>query len=229
MEENNTGQSSEALLPEEEKKEEKKKEKKSKKPREKKEEKPSAELIDEGSDDDDEDEEDIKPEEQIIKKEGLINQFKVTACVKKCSEILEGMDSEEARSIANEERIMFSIDLVCEGNNYKWDIYRTAVDIKKNFGTLENELEKKKKFDTQTQEVKDMFMAVKNFSLTDIRDEKDFIAKSYSDMLNNVDISSIPEWSEFFEISNLSLDQLSGIKPKEGWGYKKVDPQCARR
>ena len=63
------------------------------------------------------------------------------------------------------------------------------------------------------------------FNLFDI----EFIGKYYSAMFKNRDISIYMDFTEFLQISNLSFSLINGTKPMEGYAFKKVDPQCARR
>ena len=69
---------------------------------------------------------------------------------------------------------------------------------------------------------------VKNYSIDLIYDNIEIIIKYIQYLYNDTEARNLPIFNEFLKISAISFYNNNGIKPFEGYAYKKADPRYLR-
>ena len=113
-------------------------------------------------------------------------------------------------------------------HDYEWYLYRKPSDIKKNFEEISQELEKK--HIVLSGNFGDMFNTVGAWTDDGIQIHISEIENFYKNLFQNPQVYNTLTFKEFFNISSASFNQYNeGVKPYEGYVYKKADPQCLRK
>ena len=113
-------------------------------------------------------------------------------------------------------------------HNYEWYVYRKPSDIKKNFEEISQELDKN--HIVLSGNFGDMFNTVGTWTEDGIQIHISEIETYYKNLFKNPQVYNTLTFKEFFNISTGSFNQYNeGVKPFEGYVYKKADPQCLRK
>ena len=132
-----------------------------------------------------------------------------------------------SREIDPSEVIKFTIKLEAV-HKYKWDVYHKPSEIRKNFEDIISELEKKNI--NPKSNIRDMLMQISTWTDDGIQIHISDIANYYLTLFKDNQIYNTISFKEFFNISSASFNQYNeGIKPFEGYVYKKADPHCLRK
>jgi len=123
--------------------------------------------------------------------------------------------------------IKFTIKLKAV-HHYEWYLYRKPSDIKKNFEEISQELQRNNI--VLSGNFGDMFNTVAQWTDDGIQIHIPEIENFYKNLFKNPQVYNTLTFKEFFNISTASFNQYNeGIKPFEGYVYKKADPQCLRK
>ena len=125
------------------------------------------------------------------------------------------------------EVIKFTIKLEAV-HKYIWDVYHKPSEIRKNFENIISELEKNNI--NPKSNLRDMLMQISTWTDDGIQIHISDIANYYLTLFKDNQIYNTISFKEFFNISTASFNQYNeGIKPFEGYVYKKADPHCLRK
>ena len=125
------------------------------------------------------------------------------------------------------EVIKFTIKLEAV-HKYIWDVYHKPSEIRKNFEDIISELEKKNI--NPKINIRDMLIQISTWTDDGIQIHISDIASYYLSLFKDNQIYNTIKFKEFFNISTASFNQYNeGIKPFEGYVYKKADPHCLRK
>ena len=125
------------------------------------------------------------------------------------------------------EVIKFTIKLEAV-HKYIWDVYHKPSEIRKNFEDIISELEKNNI--NPKSNIRDMLMQISTWTDDGIQIHISDIANYYLTLFKDNQIYNTISFKEFFNISSASFNQYNeGIKPFEGYVYKKADPHCLRK
>ena len=110
---------------------------------------------------------------------------------------------------------------------YQWDVYHKPAEIKKHFAAVLNDLTRN--FMAPTGKTLDIFTDVASWPDDSIQSHINDIQTYYKTLFEDLKIYNTLVFKEFFNISVGSFNQYnSGMKPFEGFCYKKADPKCIR-
>ena len=130
----------------------------------------------------------------------------------------------EEEIIIPEPFIEFNMQL----EKYKWDVYRKPNEIRQNFEDIIDQLDKKNL--NPKSEIRGILTQISNWNNDQIQLNLETIKKYYTTLFKDDIINKTLSLKEFFNISSASFNQYNtGVKPFEGWGYKKADPHCLRK
>ena len=123
--------------------------------------------------------------------------------------------------------VKFTIMVEAAGS-YKWEVYRLPSEIKKNFQNISEELNRNNIF------LPGNFVEIYNIVTTwhdnEIQIHLSEVENFYKNLFHNLQVYNTKSFKEFFNISLESFNQNNnGIKPFEGYVYKKADPHCLRQ
>ena len=108
-----------------------------------------------------------------------------------------------------------------------WDIYVSPNQIKDLFLQIEQDLIKKDP--NLINPIMSLYITeVKNYSIDLIYDNIEIIIKYIQYLYNDTEARNLPIFNEFLKISAISFYNNNGIKPFEGYAYKKADPRYLR-
>ena len=125
------------------------------------------------------------------------------------------------------EVIKFTITLEAV-HKYIWNVYRKPSEVRKNFENIISELEKKNI--NPRSNIRDMLLQISTWTDDGIQIHISDIANYYLTLFKDNQIYNTISFKEFFNISTASFSQYNeGIKPFEGYAYKKADPHCLRK
>ena len=163
----------------------------------------------------------IKPEIiNYIKKDFLITSL--TSEITTKNKILETDEDDYNEKI-------FIINIIGNINflSISWDIYVSPQQIKDLFIQMEQDLLNKD--ENLINPIMSLyFTQVKNYSIDLIYDNIDIILKYIQYLFNDTEARNLPIFKEFLKISAISFYNNNGIKPFEGYAYKKADPRYLR-
>ena len=130
----------------------------------------------------------------------------------------------EEEIIIPEPFIEFNMQL----EKYKWDVYRKPNEIRQNFEDIIDQLDKKNL--NPKSDIRGILTQISNWNNDQIQLNLDTIKNYYTTLFKDDIINKTLSLKEFFNISSASFNQYNtGVKPFEGWGYKKADPHCLRK
>ena len=113
-------------------------------------------------------------------------------------------------------------------HKYEWEVFHKPADIKKNLEDISTELEKNNIIPVCN--LADMINKLGVWNNDGIQIHMNDIISFYNTLLNDKRILKTLALKEFFNISSTSFNQYNeGLKPFEGYCYKKADPQCLRK
>ena len=144
------------------------------------------------------------------------------ASVTKCSTVLnKPFDNDYSL-------IEINVTVFKENTNFKWKVYHTEKEIKKNFKQIHDEA--KSKSIILKSSIQDIFNTIKHYTHNQIQTNLTYIIKSYITLFNDINISQhCISLKEFFNISKNSFSKFNaGVKPMEGYALKKAEPSCLR-
>ena len=125
------------------------------------------------------------------------------------------------------EVIKFTIKLSAV-HDYKWEVYHRPSEIKINLEDIVSELDKKH-IQTKTN-LAEMLLQISSWTDDGIQIHISEISNYYLTLFKDEQIYNTLALKEFFNISSTSFNQYhEGVKPFEGYVYKKADPQCLRK
>ena len=114
-------------------------------------------------------------------------------------------------------------------HQYKWEVYHKPAEIRKNLEDISNELEKNH-INITNSNLAEMLIQVGAWTNDGIQIHLSEIGNYYLTLFQDTKIYNTLSFKEFFNISSTSFNQYNeGIKPFEGYVYKKADPQCLRK
>lgn len=171
----------------------------------------------------------LDSEPNTLDKEEL-NRVKITLDFKKCSEILEDKTLKD-RLKDDPQKAIFSLEVVSNEKTFKWDVYHDIPEIHTNIYKMKKSLNSftVNEYDKLTPDQKEYFETILQWRDDQIIEEKEYICKAYEEFFLVKSITNLQLFTEFFNISNLSFNQINGTKPMEGYAEKKADPRCARK
>ena len=125
------------------------------------------------------------------------------------------------------EVVKFTIKLEAV-HQYIWDIYHKPSEIRENFENIISELDKNHII--VKGDIREMLTQISTWTNDGIQIHISDIANYYLSLFKDKQIYNTLAFKEFFNISSASFNQYNeGIKPFEGYVYKKADPQCLRK
>ena len=125
------------------------------------------------------------------------------------------------------EVVKFTIKLEAV-HQYIWDIYHKPSEIRENFENIISELDKNHII--VKGDIREMLTQISTWTNDGIQIHISDIANYYLSLFKDNQIYNTLAFKEFFNISSASFNQYNeGIKPFEGYVYKKADPQCLRK
>ena len=125
------------------------------------------------------------------------------------------------------EVVKFTIKLEAV-HQYIWDVYHKPSEIRENFENIISELDKNHII--VKGDIREMLTQISTWTNDGIQIHISDIANYYLSLFKDKQIYNTLAFKEFFNISSASFNQYNeGIKPFEGYVYKKADPQCLRK
>ena len=125
------------------------------------------------------------------------------------------------------EVVKFTIKLEAV-HQYIWDVYHKPSEIRENFENIISELDKNHII--VKGDIREMLTQISTWTNDGIQIHISDIANYYLTLFKDKQIYNTLAFKEFFNISSASFNQYNeGIKPFEGYVYKKADPQCLRK
>ena len=155
-----------------------------------------------------------------------IKNITINAEYTNASSILTGGNA-ILREQDNIDIVKFTIKLEAV-HKYEWEVFHKPADIKKNLEDISTELEKNNIIPVCN--LADMINKLGVWNNDGIQIHMNDIISFYNTLLNDKRILKTLALKEFFNISSTSFNQYNeGLKPFEGYCYKKADPQCLRK
>ena len=155
-----------------------------------------------------------------------IKNITINAEYTNASSILAGGNA-ILREQDNIDIVKFTIKLEAV-HKYEWEVFHKPADIKKNLEDISTELEKNNIIPVCN--LADMINKLGVWNNDGIQIHMNDIISFYNTLLNDKRILKTLALKEFFNISSTSFNQYNeGLKPFEGYCYKKADPQCLRK
>ena len=112
-------------------------------------------------------------------------------------------------------------------SNISWNIYISPTQIKNLFEEMEKDLMETDK-ESINPIMSEYFKVVKNYSIDSIYDNIDKIISFIQYFYNDTKARDLPIFKEALKISAISFSNNNGIKPFEGYAYKKAEPRYLR-
>ena len=112
-------------------------------------------------------------------------------------------------------------------SNISWNIYISPTQIKNLFEEMEKDLMETDK-ESINPIMSEYFKVVKNYSIDSIYGNIDKIINFIQYFYNDTKARDLPIFKEALKISDISFSNNNGIKPFEGYAYKKAEPRYLR-
>ena len=146
----------------------------------------------------------------------------LVASVTKCSDVLKMPFDDDY------ELVEIGVTVFKENTHFKWKVYHTEKEIKRNFKQIHDEAKSQSLILKSS--IQDIFNTVKHYTNEQIQHNLTYIIKSYITLFNDINISQrCISLKEFFNISKGSFSKFNGgEKPMEGYAFKKAEPSCLR-
>ena len=126
----------------------------------------------------------------------------------------------------NEDIIIFEINGKTKISEISWKIYKTHKQVRELFNQTKKELSKRNLLD---EEISVLCKTVNDYTNGEIYRHIDQISKDIIYLYNNTGAKQCESFREGLRISATSfLYENNGIKPVEGYAYKKAEPRCLR-
>ena len=145
----------------------------------------------------------------------------ISSSVSTAKEILDKNDNDY-----NEDIIIFEIIGKTKLSTISWKIYKTHKQIRELFSQTKRELTKKNLIN---EEISTICKTVVDYTNGEIYKNIDKISKNIQYLYNKTSAKRCESFREGLKISATSfIYENNGIKPFEGYAYKKAEPRCMR-
>ena len=154
----------------------------------------------------------------------IISEFVITSIIPSASTTNEILDIKDHSS--NEDIIIFEIRGKNNVSASSWKIYKNHKQIRELFSQTKKELSKKNLIN---EEISNICKTVIDYTNGEIYKNIDIIAKDIMNLYNNTPAKRCDSFRQGLRISATSfIYENNGIKPFEGYAYKKAEPRCMR-
>ena len=126
----------------------------------------------------------------------------------------------------NEKIFILTINGKISFSYISWKIYKTPKQIQELFQDIKKEISKK---DIILNEAQRVFKLVKSYSVKNIINNINKITDYIKYMYNETKVRESETLNEALRISAISFSNNDGIKPFEGYGFKKAEPRMLRQ
>ena len=128
----------------------------------------------------------------------------------------------------NEDMFIFNISGKTSTFTISWKIYRNAKQIREIFNQIKKNLLKNNTYPKDDPIIEEC-RKIKDFTDGELYKNLNKIADNILEFYNNPKINKIQCFKVFLRISSTSfISDNYGVKPLEGYAYKKADPRCCR-
>ena len=126
----------------------------------------------------------------------------------------------------NEKIFILTIKGSISFSDISWKIYKTPKQIQELFNEIKKEISKK---EIILEEVQRYFKLVKSYSIAKIISNINNITSYIIYMYNQTKLRESDVLKEALRISAISFSNNDGVKPFEGYGFKKAEPRALRQ
>ena len=126
----------------------------------------------------------------------------------------------------NEKIFILTINGKISFSYISWKIYKTPKQIQELFQDIKKEISKK---DIILNEAQRVFKLVKSYSVKNIINNINKITDYIKYMYNETKVRESETLNEALRISAISFSNNDGVKPFEGYGFKKAEPRMLRQ
>ena len=154
----------------------------------------------------------------------IISEFVITSVIPTTSTTNEILETRDHKS--NEDIIIFEITGKNNVSASSWKIYKNHKQIRELFSQTKKELTKKNLIN---EEISNICKTIIDYTNGEIYKNLDKIAKDIMNLYNNTNAKKCDSFRQGLSISATSfIYENNGIKPFEGYAYKKAEPRCMR-